>query len=271
MEVTNNAPIGIIDSGIGGLTVAHAIRSHLPKETIFYFGDTAHLPYGDKSELAIRSYCDHIAGFLFDKGCKLIVIACNSASASAYHHLLAEYGNERVIDVIEPMVNSVIKGNHTKLGVIGTKRTVASRVYHNALSEREFENVVSQETPLLATMIEEGFIHHTISKAIISNYMAHENLSEIDALILACTHYPLIKEEIQEIIGSEIAIYDSTAPVTLVVKENLKQRNLLATKRTDDQFWVSDYTESFEKTAKLFFGETVHLQKSDLFKQPLDA
>lgn len=271
MEAINNAPIGVIDSGIGGLTVANAVRSLLPAETIFYFGDTAHLPYGDKSESAILSYVQHIAEFLFNKGCKLVVIACNSASASAYNALLSLYGNERVIDVIEPVVNSVVNGGHTKLGVIGTKRTISSRVYLNALTKKMSEDVVSLETPLLASMIEEGFIQNKISQAIISNYLGHKNLHGIDALILACTHYPLIRDEIQQTIGFETAIYDSTIPVAKAVKQNLLSRNLLSDKKGVDQFWVSDYTTSFEQTAKLFFGEAVSLQKSDLFKRPSDA
>ncbi|MBZ0245527.1 MAG: glutamate racemase, partial [Cyclobacteriaceae bacterium] len=173
----NNAhsPIGIYDSGIGGLTVAHAITQLLPNEDIIYFGDTAHLPYGDKSEAAIQAYSIKIADVLLKKGCKVIVIACNSASSAAYE-LLKEYVRKdaHIINVIDPMVMHIAENfANTKIGLIGTKRTVMSGVYSQRLNEMNHSiKLESMATPLLAPMIEEGFFNNQISHEIISQYLS---------------------------------------------------------------------------------------------------
>jgi glutamate racemase len=150
-----NRPVGVFDSGVGGLTVAHAIRQALPGERIIYFGDTAHLPYGDKSEEAIRSYSRRITDFLIGYDAKLVLIACNSASASAYESLLAEYGDRvLILDVINPVVEYVSSQNYERVGVIGTKRTISSGTYEKKLREgAPSTSVVSLATPLLVPMI----------------------------------------------------------------------------------------------------------------------
>src|SRR4051812_49030699 len=160
MKISKEQPVGVFDSGIGGLTVAHAIRKILPGESMIYFGDTAHLPYGDKSEAAIQAYSIKIADMLLHKGCKVIVIACNSASSAAYE-LLKEYVHKdvRVINVIDPMVELITtQFSGKKVGLIGTKRTVQSGVYLNKI-EGAHKNISlkSLATPLLVPMIEEGF------------------------------------------------------------------------------------------------------------------
>jgi glutamate racemase len=158
-----SAPIGIFDSGIGGLTVAHAITNHLPHESIIYFGDTAHLPYGDKSEAAIQAYSIKIADVLLKRGCKVIVIACNSASSAAYE-LLKEYVNTQahVLNVIDPMVDYVATHfQNKKIGLIGTKRTVQSGIYQKKITEsKKGIQLSSLATPLLAPMIEEGYFNN---------------------------------------------------------------------------------------------------------------
>ncbi len=162
MHMNNNpaAPIGIFDSGIGGLTVAKAIRNLLPEENIIYFGDTAHLPYGDKSEAAIQAYSIKIADILLKKGCKVIVIACNSASSASYE-LLKEYVRKdaHIINVIDPMVDFITENYSGKrIGLIGTKRTVQSGIYTRKIEESNHSILLeSLATPLLAPMIEEGF------------------------------------------------------------------------------------------------------------------
>src|SRR5688572_28942509 len=188
LKKAKSSPIGIFDSGIGGLTVAHAIKKALPSEDMIYFGDTAHLPYGDKSEAAIQAYSIKIADILLKKGCKVIVIACNSASSAAYE-LLKEYvrRDTHIINVIDPMVAYVVDHYPSKnIGLIGTKRTVQSGIYHKKLSELG-KNITlhSLATPLLAPMIEEGFFNNQISHEIIAQYLADPTLQNIDALILA--------------------------------------------------------------------------------------
>lgn len=269
MSLSSQAPIGIFDSGIGGLTVAHAIKQLLPHESMVYFGDTAHLPYGDKSEAAIQAYSIKIADVLLKKGCKVIVIACNSASSAAYE-LLKEYVRSvEIINVIDPMVNLVVSQYSGKqVGLIGTKRTIQSGVYNRKIEEaNQHITLHSLATPLLAPMIEEGFFDNQISHEIIAQYLGDQALEKIESLILACTHYPLIKKEINEYYQYQIPILDSSEVVAQALKNYLQSNNLLNTSTTapSHQFMVSDYTSSFEASTRLFFHEFVELQKHPLW------
>jgi glutamate racemase len=263
------SPIGIFDSGIGGLTVAHAISKLLPCESIVYFGDTAHLPYGDKSEASIQAYSIKIADVLLKKGCKVIVIACNSASSAAYE-LLKEYVRKdaEIINVIDPMVDLVItQFANKKVGLIGTKRTIQSGIYARKISEANQNiSLASLPTPLLVPMIEEGFFDNKISHDIIEKYLSDSSLTDIDALILGCTHYPLIKTEISTFYPKKIALLDSSEIVALALKNYLTSTGLLSkTIQPKHQFLVSDYTASFEASTRIFFREQVQLQKHPLW------
>jgi len=234
-----------------------------------YFGDTAHLPYGDKSEAAIQAYSIKIADVLLKKGCKVIVIACNSASSAAYE-LLKEYVRTvEIINVIDPMVSLVTSeyaGKH--IGLIGTKRTVQSGVYARKIEEAN-KNIAlhSLATPLLAPMIEEGFFDNQISHEIIAQYLSDTSLQNIEALILACTHYPLIKEEIGSYFQHRIPILDSSEVVAAALKRYLEENDLL--NKSDSlpkhQFMVSDYTPSFEAATRIFFHQHVGLEKHPLW------
>lgn len=268
--MNNSQPIGIFDSGIGGLTVARAIRRQLPNESIIYFGDTAHHPYGDKSEAAIQAYSVKIADLLLKKGCKVIVIACNSASSAAYE-LLTEYVRKdaHILNVIDPMVELVVNhyaGKH--IGLIGTKRTVQSNIYATKIEEAK-KNITlkSMATPLLAPMIEEGFFNNQISHEIITQYLSDPHLQDIDALILACTHYPLIKQEINDHYEGRIPILDSSEVVARALAHFLKDNNLKSNQlEPESHFLVSDYTRSFEASTRLFFRESVHLERHALWQ-----
>jgi len=269
MTLLASQPIGVFDSGIGGLTVAHAIRNLLPNESMIYFGDTAHLPYGDKSEPAIQAYSIKIADVLLKKGCKVIVIACNSASSAAYE-LLKEYVRKdtHIINVIDPMVEFVLEHFPGKnVGLIGTKRTVQSNVYARKITEGK-KNITlhSLATPLLAPMIEEGFFNNQISHEIIAQYLSDPALNNIEALILACTHYPLIKKEIDSFYQGKMTILDSSEIIAIALKKYLEKEGILNEQLTPQQhFLVSDYTESFEAAARMFFHEAVHLEKHPLW------
>ncbi len=193
-------PIGIFDSGIGGLTVARAVKKLLPQEQIIYFGDTAHLPYGDKSTAAIQAYSVKITEMLLQHKCKVILIACNSASSAAFE-LVTEYVGKRakVFDVINPNIG-FIRENHVNknIGLIGTKQTVSSQVYARKVEELNLGiDFHALATPMLVPMIEEGFSHNQVSEEIIKNYLGNSGLSAIEALILGCTHYPIIIEDIK--------------------------------------------------------------------------
>ena len=270
MPIKAKSPIGIFDSGIGGLTVAKEVKKLLPVEQIIYFGDTAHLPYGDKSTAAIQTYAVKIADVLIKENCKLILIACNSASAAAFE-LVKEYvaSKAHVFNVIDPVVN-YIRENHSgqKVGLIGTKQTVSSGVYLQKINALGLGiELKSLATPLLAPMIEEGFHLQQISNDIIATYLEQDMLSDIKALVLGCTHYPLIKKQVIDYYHNKVELIDGSETAAKSVASYLSYHQLLAREPSeDDRFLVSDYTVSFEETTRIFFGEQIRLQKYPLWE-----
>ena len=269
MSTYTHRPIGVFDSGIGGLTVAHAISRLLPQEQIIYFGDTAHLPYGDKSKDLIRSYAWDITNFLLhQKHCKCIVIACNTASAAAYEYLRDSYkGSVPIFNVIDPIIESVVADETIRhVGIIATKTTILSGVYQEKLSRRRPSLKYSAlATPLLAPMIEEGFYNNNISQTVIHNYLEQPELKDIDALILGCTHYVMIKKEISNFYDGKIKLFDSTDIVATKLKAILDKENLLTDRPlSENLFYVSDYTDSFEQAAKAFYGRAIRLEQQSI-------
>lgn len=267
--MTKKKPIGIFDSGIGGLTIAHALVKQLPNENMIYFGDTAHLPYGEKSPAAIQAYAVKIAQVLLEQECKLILIACNSASAAAYE-LIKEFVASKavVMDVIEPVVQYL--GNtfsKKQVGLIATRATVNSSVYQNKIAALNRDITLhSHATNLLASMIEE-FGDHAVVDALLDVYLTQPTLRQIDALVLACTHYPIVKQRISKRYQHEIQIVDPSDIVAEAVHRRLKENNLLNedNKNSTRHFYVSDYTHSFASHAKLFFGEEIKLEHYPLW------
>lgn len=260
-----NKPIGIFDSGIGGLTVAHAVSRLLPNETIIYFGDTAHLPYGDKSPSLIHSFVKNITQFLItEQECKSVVIACNTASATSYNYLRDEFkGQIPIINVIDPIVEAISNNpSHKKIGLIATKTTVESGVYQEKMKRRNPNiNMAVLPTPLLAPMIEEGFSKDKISKTVIENYLSNPIFKDIDALILGCTHYVLVKDEINSFFKGKVKLYDSTDILALKMIEIFKKEGILNTEpKQPNAFFISDYTQSFQDSATRFYGENIKLE-----------
>lgn len=270
MAIKASQPIGIFDSGIGGLTVAHAVKEALPNESLIYFGDIAHLPYGDKSAAAIQAYSVKITDVLLKHNCKLILIACNSASAAAFE-LVKEYTGSRakVFNVIDPVVDYVRETyQNEKIGLIGTKQTVSSNVYKKKIDDLgQGVELASLATPLLVPMIEEGYFKNEIITKIIDEYLSNSTIQDIKSLILGCTHYPLIKKQVNEYYRGKVDVLDSSVIVAKSVRAFLEYHNLQnkETKPTY-KFLVSDYTESFEASAKMFFHEDVHLEKYPLWE-----
>lgn len=264
----SSQPIGIFDSGIGGLTIAHAVIQHLPKENIIYFGDTAHMPYGDKSAAAIQAYAVKIAHMLLQQKCKLILIACYSASSTAYD-LVKEYVGSQamVINVIDPVIHLFKKKFAGKrIGLIGTRHTVNSNIYKRKIDDLNLGIALSAcATHLLAGAIEE-FGNHPIIDALLEVYLSHPDLQKLDALILACTHYPIVKERISQHYHHPVEIIDPSDVVAEAVKKQLEKNNLLNHNGTGTKhFYVSDYTESFATNAKMFFGEEITLEHYPLW------
>ena len=257
-------PIGIFDSGVGGLTVAKEIKRLLPNENLIYFGDTKHLPYGEKSKEAIIEYSSKITNFLLEKNCKSIVIACNTATANALKEVL-ELVNEKVpvIDVINPVAEKVAYELHTNVGVIATKATVNSGLYKKSIRKHNrFIKVDELATPLLVPAIEEGFKNHPITHSIIYNYLSNQKLKNIETLILGCTHYPLVLDEIKQYYGNRVRVIDSPNIVANELKMILEKHQLLNEQNPNPtyQFFLSDITKNFEKISKKFFGKTIDLE-----------
>lgn len=270
--ISSEQPIGIFDSGVGGLTVASAIKLALPNEKLIYFGDTAHLPYGDKSGETIVGYSKRIADFLINKEVKVILIACNTASAVAYNEL-KKYLDDKIliINVIDPVVNYVSEHySETKIGVIGTKGTINSGMYEKKIVEG-YNNVqvASLATPLFVPMIEEGFVYDDISNAIIRSYLSSDTLKDIQSLILGCTHYPIIKNQIRKFFDFKVDVLDSANIVAQYLKSQLESKNLLNNhlRTPEDTFYVSDYTTYFEAIARMFFEERINLVKENIWKE----
>jgi glutamate racemase len=268
--MSDTRPIGIFDSGVGGLTVANAIKQILPSENIVYYGDTSHLPYGDKSPETIRHYSKGITHFLLEQDCKIIVIACNSASANAFPVVQEIAGNHiPVLNVIDPVVDYISQSPDAKyVGVIGTKSTINSNSYQKKIAgARKGVLVSSMATPLFVPMIEEGFIFDDISNAIIRNYLSRHEIGGIDSLILGCTHYPIIKNQVSKFYNFNVDVIDSSKIVANSLKQLLIANKLLNTDTADAvrKFYVSDITHSFRVISKMFFEEEVDLELNNIW------
>lgn len=262
LHLSENQPIGVFDSGVGGLTVAKEIRRQMPNENIIYFGDTKHLPYGDKSKEAIVRFSEKITAFLLEHQCKAIVIACNSATANALKevkNLVAEQA--LVFDVISPVAEKVAYEIHTNVGVIATKATVSTGLYKKSIRKyNKYIKVDELATPLLVPVIEEGFRNHPITHAALYHYLSNKKLKNIETLILGCTHYPLLIEEIKQYYGNRVRVIDSPSIVASYVKTTLEHNHLLNKNEGGTaKFYLSDLTKNFERIAKKIFGKTIEI------------
>lgn len=263
---SKHQPIGIFDSGIGGLTVAHAVAQHLPHEDIIYLGDTAHLPYGDKSAETIRHYVRAIADQLLAKGCKLLLVACNSATAAAYEDLQAYLaGRAHLLGVIDPVVDYLVQYHASqRIGLIGTHQTVNSGVFAYKLRDRVPEvHFTALATPLLVPVIEEGFYDHCeLVDAVLAAYLGESVLQDIDVLVLGCTHYPVIKARLRAYYGDRVSLIDAADITAKALATYLQQTELLNPQSISGShaFWVSDLTQAFARQAKGFFGQAIPLQ-----------
>ena len=258
-QTKNNRAIGIFDSGFGGLTVMSAVSKLLPKENLIYFGDTAHVPYGSKSKKIVTEFATKISKFLVKNNVKMIVIACNTASAFSLDYLKKNI-KVPVIGVIK--AGSVMAAQNTKnkrVGVIGTEGTVKSSAYEKEIKKyNKSINCFSQACPLFVPLVEEGWNNGKITEDIINVYLKNLVDKKIDTIILGCTHYPLLKETIKKVIGNKINIIDSANAVALAVKSLLTEKKLLRNSgKATYKFYVSDGPEKFKNIGSKFLGKKI--------------
>lgn len=262
VQKTAKQPIGVFDSGLGGLTVVREIRRQLPNESIIYFGDIARLPYGIKSKEQILSFSIQNTLFLLKKKVKSVVVACNS-SASAAYHFLKNHFNLPVVDVIQPAAEEAIRcTSKGRIGVIATQATIQSGSYEKALKKLNPKSkIVSVACPLFVSLVEEGWLRHSITDQVIDQYLRPLKKQNMDTLILGCTHYPLLKKSIQQYMGSKIQIIDSAHPTVLKLTSLLHRNELnypvngKATGRGELKIFVSDMPRNFRKIGEQFLGE----------------
>jgi glutamate racemase len=256
----NAAPIGVFDSGIGGLTVAQEVIRQLPHESVIYFGDTARVPYGPKSPETVRRYSREIAGFLRDEGVKGIVIACNTATAHALTALREEL-DMPVIGVVEPGARAAVAattGGH--IGVIGTVGTIKSGAYERAIRAINPDVMITARAcPLLVPLVEEGWTDHDATRLVIKEYLEPLIAADIDTLVLGCTHYPLLKPVLREVLGSRVRLIDSAEETAAETARTLAGKDLAANSDADPayRFVASDDPLQFLQLGQRFLGGTM--------------
>ncbi len=262
-----NSPIGIFDSGLGGLTVLRAIKKVLPKESIVYLGDTARLPYGTKSKSAIVKFSEENTKFLLSKGVKLIVVACNTSSSVALEKLRKKFSIP-IFGVIEPGSKRAVELSKTgKIGVIGTTATIKSGSYKKMIKSFDKNaKVFDRACPLFVPFIEEGWSNHPILHEVAKVYLGELKIKNIDTLVLGCTHYPLIKETLSKIMGKKVKLIDSGEAVSLEVKNFLLKNKLLAkNKNPFYHYYLTDKPQRFKEMAEMFLGEKIsYIKKVNL-------
>ncbi len=251
-------PIGIFDSGIGGLTVVRQIHRLLPYEDLIYLGDTARVPYGTKSPTTVVRFACEDTQFLQQQQVKAVVVACNTVSAWALPTLESTF-TLPIMGVILPGVMAALKKTRTgKIGIIGTNATIRSQAYDRAILARKSEaRVFTRACPLLVPLVEEGWVKHSITKAVLQEYLTPLLKKDIDTLVLGCTHYPLLKGVIREVVGHDIALVDSADSCAHFVADLLREKGLLKATEYETgriQPFVTDETDRFNALAPKFLG-----------------
>lgn len=267
--------IGVFDSGVGGLTVLRHFLIDHPQYNYIYLGDNANVPYGNKSPEIIYGYTKKAVDFLYSKGCKLIIIACNSASAQALRKIQQEYlpkkyPDLKVLGVIRPIAEKIISfENIKKIGIIGTRATINSNIYSDEIRFLNSSIEINQKaTPLLVPLIEEGWLNKPETKMILKKYLRSLKVKQIQALVLACTHYPFLLKNIKRIMGKKCLVFDPGKVVSDSLKKYLEHHseiNLSLNKKGKCFFYATDNIEKFKELGEFFLGNKINnLEKVNL-------
>jgi glutamate racemase len=252
-----NLPIGVFDSGIGGLTVVKSILKELPKESIIYLGDTARVPYGTRDNDTIKKFSVELTKFMINKNVKAIVVACNTMSAVALDEIRRTAGKIPVIDVITPTIEEAIRLKGTSvLGVIGTRATAHSRAFQAQIARHgKHYKVIQTACPLFVPLVEEGLVNGKVTELVAKDYLEEINKSNADVLILACTHYPMLSKVIRKVLRRTLKIIDCASPTAKYLKELLNDQNLLNLNKSSPElkFYVTDNPDRSFEIANIFF------------------
>ena len=266
MKPDRDAPVGVFDSGVGGLTVAREIMRNLPSEKIVYFGDTARVPYGNKSKENVIRYSRQIIHFLLEQQVKAIVIACNTASAFALDEVRNEF-DIPILGVIEPGARvAAQETKNKKIGVIGTEGTIGSGIHAAFLKKLDPGiTVISKACPLFVPLVEEGWLHDPVTLEVVSRYLQEFKEKEADTLILGCTHYPLIRSTIREFMGEGVRLVNPTYETALELASLLEREGLLSGEKKQEEFpyrfYVSDLADKFKAFANSILPYDVEMTK----------
>jgi glutamate racemase len=262
-------PIGIFDSGIGGLTVMKEIAKVLPHEDILYFGDIAHTPYGPKSPHIIKEFAERIVRFLIREGVKIVVVACNTVSSVALQELKGLFPLP-ILGVIEPGVKKALElSKNLHIGVIGTEATIRSNAYQKKIkSIQKMAKVYAKACPLFVPLVEEGWEHGKVAVQVAKKYLSPLLKKEIDTLILGCTHYPLLQPTIKKVVGRRVRLVDASKQLAEQVKEELQKRGKINMEGAPSyRFFVTDAPEKFLSLGKRIMGSAF----SDIVKMSADV
>ena len=266
----DDRPIGVFDSGVGGLTVVKQLMKKLPSENIIYFGDTARIPYGTKSEEIVRRFALEDSFFLLEKNVKMVIVACNTASSVAVN-MLQTILDVPVIGVIEPGVEAAVRNSRNrKIGVIGTAATIRSSSYRKkVLQSSNKAQVISQACPLFVSLVEEGWIEDEATILIARRYLQTMIENHVDTLILGCTHYPLLKNTIQKVLGDNVRLIDSGVETAITVAKILEEKRMLANpdQIAKNKFYLSDMPYKFQEIAERFLERTIPHVETVNFEQ----
>ncbi len=269
LRMTSSAPIGVFDSGLGGLTVVRELRKKLPHERIVYFGDIARLPYGIKSEKQIRDFSRENTEFLLHRRIKALVVACNSSSSAAFSFLKAHY-HLPIVDVIRPAALTAAQATrNARIGVVATQATVHSKAYERAIRGIDGRiRIFSNACPLLVPFVEEGILDGKLVEIALGRYLKPLMAHRIDTLILGCTHYPMLRHAIQKVVGERVRLIDSAPAAVRALKETLEDRGEIsgAGGRGKLEVFVSDLPNNFATVGSRFLGEKLKDIKVVRFK-----